>query len=91
MSGMEAPLEGLAIDRAAARGWFYRKLSWIGRRNAPDRFFAKNGRVVLVEFKSPGEKPRPGQVKEIAALRAAGLDVRVIDNLRDAYALFDEE
>lgn len=90
MSGFEHTLEELAVERAKARGWLYRKLQWIGRRHAPDRFFAKNGRAVFVEFKSPGEKPRPGQAKEIAALRAAGLDVRVIDNLRDAYALFEE-
>lgn len=88
--GIEARLEELTCDRAKARGWEHRKLGWIGRRNAPDHFFGKPGvGAFLVEFKQPGEEPRPAQWREIEYLRSCGLVVHVIDNLRDAYALFD--
>lgn len=77
---IEAASEELACEMAEEAGWFVRKLQWVGRRNAPDRFFAKGGRVVLIEFKAPGEKPRPGQDREIDRLRAAGVEVYVCDN-----------
>ena len=77
---IESPLEDFACAEAEKTGWFVRKLQWAGRRNAPDRFFAKDGRVVLIEFKRPNGKPRPGQAREIERLRAAGVEVFVADN-----------
>lgn len=89
--GIEARLEELTCDRAKALGWEHRKLGWIGRRNAPDHFFGKQGvGSFLIEFKQPGEKPRKAQRKEIEFLRACGLEVHVIDNLKDAYELFED-
>lgn len=76
----EATYEGIVVDAAEADGWVVRKLRWIGRRNGPDRFFAKDGRVVLLEFKAPGESARTGQDKEITALKAAGVEAHVVDN-----------
>lgn len=83
---LESYIERETCRAAEANGWIIRKLQWVGRRAAPDRFFAKDGRVVLVEFKRPGEKPRPDQVREIRKLRDAGVEVRVIDNLEDGHA-----
>ena len=77
---IESPLEDFTCAEAEKAGWFVRKLQWAGRRNAPDRFFAKDGRVVLIEFKRPNGKPRPGQAREIERLRAAGVEVFVADN-----------
>lgn len=70
------------VRRAKAAGWLARPLQWRGRRNAPDYFFARAGRVVLIEFKSPGETPRPGQEKEIARLRDAGVEVHAVSLIR---------
>lgn len=86
----ESVIETKAKKFARANGWrFIRKVRWIGRRSAPDRLFVKKGRHVWVEFKRPGVKrPRPGQGREIARMRKAGMEVYVIDNLDDAYALF---
>lgn len=88
--GIEAVLEQLVCEHAVKRGWKHRKLAWPGRRNAPDHFFGKKwvGHF-LVEFKQPGERPRPGQEREIAFLRECGVTVHVIDNLVDGYGLFD--
>lgn len=76
----EATYEGIVVDAAKTDGWLVRKLAWVGRRNGPDRFFAKQGRIVLIEFKRPGEDARLAQDKEITALKAAGVEVHVVDN-----------
>lgn len=78
---IENYIESEVVGAAEDAGWFVRKLAWEGRRDAPDRFFAKNGRVVLIEFKSPTEEPRPAQGKEIDALRQAGVTVHVVDTV----------
>lgn len=77
---IEAPVEDWACDKAEQAGWLVRKLKWVGRANACDRFFAKDGRVVLIEFKSPGKKPNATQKREIQRLRDAGVEVHVVDN-----------
>lgn len=77
---LEANVEAYFVAQVKAHGGEQRKLKWIGRRSAMDRFVKFLGApVVLVEVKRPGEKPRPDQEREIARLRAVGVDVRVID------------
>lgn len=73
-------MEDWACDEAEKAGWLVRKLAWKGRRNAPDRFFAKDGRVVLIEFKRPSGAARVTQEREIEALRSAGVEVYLADN-----------
>lgn len=52
-----------------------------GRRGVPDRIVVlPNGRVVFVECKAPGEKPRPDQLREHERLRAMGQTVVVLDS-----------
>lgn len=77
---IESPIEQLVADKAEAAGWLVRKLKWIGRRGGPDRFFAKAGRVVLIEFKKPGETAKAGQDKELVRLQQAGVEVHQCDN-----------
>ena len=60
-----------------------------GRRNVPDRLIlfpiprwlrAKLAKFFwFAEIKAPGEKPRPGQEREIERLRNLGYKVEVID------------
>ena len=49
----------------------------------PDRIFFKAGKLIFVEFKRPGEKPRAIQVHVHNTLRLDGFDVFVIDNFED--------
>lgn len=77
---IESPIEEWVCSRAEEAGWLVRKLQWVGRRSAPDRFFAKEGRVVLIEFKRHGAKAKAGQAKEIARLRDAGVEVYQADS-----------
>lgn len=87
---LESTVEAYFELRAKLAGGECRKLKWIGRRHAPDRFFALGGRVYLVELKRPGAEPRAGQEREHARLRAVGVDVRVIDTLKDVDDFFEE-
>lgn len=76
---IESPLEELVRDKAEAAGWIVRKVRWIGRRNCMDRFFLKDGRIVLIEMKAPGKAPNANQQREIDLFLAAGAEVHVCD------------
>lgn len=86
----ESDVEDYFKLRAKQCGAEARKMKWIGRRNAPDQFLVRKGRVYLVELKKPGEKPRIGQQREFQVLRLAGADVRVLDSLIAVDKFFEE-
>jgi len=88
---LEAAIESYVVETAKKAGWFSRKVQWTGRRNAPDRLFAKAGRVLFIEFKSPGEKPREGQRREIAEMQKAGMEVHVCDDPISAFSVLGVE
>lgn len=77
----EFHIERTVCRRAVKAGWLVRKLTFPGRNGAPDRLFAKRGALVLIEFKRPGGKTSPAQEREIERLRAAGLEVHVVDDI----------
>lgn len=77
---IESPIEDWVCQKAEDAGWLVRKLRWVGRRSACDRFFAKDGRIVLIEFKRPGKEPNETQEREIARLKAAGVEAHVVDS-----------
>lgn len=81
---LESSVEDDVVAFAENRGWLVRKMVYPGRRACPDRFFFKNGRVVVIEFKRPGvRKADPLQVREHSRYAAAGVPVHLINN-RDA-------
>jgi hypothetical protein len=81
MQKTEYEIEAPVVWWAKHNGWYVRKLQWIGRVGAPDRFFAKNGRVVLMEFKRPGGAPRATQRRELKLLKEAGVETYVVDDV----------
>lgn len=85
----ESDIEGYLLERLAALGAEVRKLKWIGRRNAADRFVAFNG-VWLVELKRPGEKERPAQTRERLRLEARGVRCRVCSTLSEVDGFVEE-
>ena len=87
MTVTEAPIEGVACQLAEDAGWLVRKVSWVGRRAAPDRLFAKAGRVVLIEFKRPGEDATKQQKIEHDRFREAGIEVYVCDSIESAMSV----
>lgn len=81
-------IEQPAVAYAERRGWFQCKFVSPGLKGVPDRFFARQGVILLVEFKAPGKQPSSQQKKRHKELRDHGVEVHWIDNLEAAYALF---
>lgn len=76
----ESTVEKYLHNRVRELGGDYRRVAWIGRRHATDDLILLPGRHMLIECKRPGEKPRPGQDREHARLRAAGFDLHVVSS-----------
>ena len=70
--GVEKKLEKRCADLAKAHGWYTRKWASPSHRGVPDRLFLKDGAVVFVEFKAPGNEPTPLQADEIEQIKGHG-------------------
>ena len=89
MGVLESYIEQEVTKYAEASGFMQRKVTYQNRMGAPDRwFFGQDGQLIIIEFKRPGEKPKPHQEREIGRLRNRGFAVYVIDNVADGKALF---
>jgi hypothetical protein len=86
---LERDIESKVGDYAKKHGVWHRKFKTPQRRGAPDRVFAKFGRVFWIEFKAPGKLPSPLQKSEIAKMRAVGLTVHVVDNVENGKDIID--
>lgn len=74
----ERDVERYGVRKAREIGGVIRKVKWVNRSHAPDRALFKQG-THWVEFKAPGEKPRPGQAREFARMEKQGAPVHVLD------------
>lgn len=75
---LEIDIETDCVNIAASQGVPSVKLEKV-KRSYPDRlFFVPGGRPLVVEFKIPGEAPRPQQTERIEMLRALGYRVVVV-------------
>jgi len=84
--GAESALER-AVARDAHTGYGVESLKFtpLGETGIPDRWFLiPGGRPFLIEFKAPGEEPKPKQDYWIAKLRRLGYDVEVHDTYEGA-------
>ena len=57
------------------------KLVSPGTAGVPDRICLKAGRVIFVELKAPGKKPRLIQNRRIKQLQGQGFQVFVVDSV----------
>ena len=85
----ESEIEKYLVACVGANGGEVRKLKWIGRRNAPDRFIALNGRVVIAEVKRPGKRPTAAQEREIQRLLDVGCTVTWVSSHEEVDLLID--
>lgn len=94
----ESVIEKHLVRRVKELGGEVRKVQWIGRRGAPDRFLmmpyafsikgcVDYGQDAWVELKAPGEVPEPHQEREHARMRAMGQRVVVIDSIEGVEEL----
>jgi hypothetical protein len=73
MGRAESVIESYLIQQVKARGGATRKLTYQGRKGAPDRMcLLPNGTIFFVECKRPGEKPDQLQAEELAFLNSMG-------------------
>ena len=69
------------VERRGGKALKFVSPGWAG---APDRLVLfPGGRLVFVEMKAPGKKPRPLQIKRMKELEELGFDVEVIDSQED--------
>ena len=88
---IESTVEGYLGRQVRGLGGFCMKWVSPGSSGVPDRIVVlKGGRVIFVETKAPGKKPRALQRHLHAKLRSVGCDVRVIDT-KEKVDLFIEE
>lgn len=85
----ESEIEDYLVKRVKELGGEVRKLKWIGRRGAPDRFVMVFGINFFVELKATGEKLSKQQEKEIATMRRLGVSVFVADTREQVDYLLD--
>jgi len=85
---IEKDIEAHLVDAVKRAGGEHRKVNWLGRAGAPDRFIMLPGRApVWVELKAPGKKVEPHQEREHARMRSFGCNVVVIDSIADCETL----
>lgn len=86
---LESEIEAKHRARAMAQGWFVEKIEKTGRGGFPDRFYARAGRVVLLEWKRPGGRTGKQQLLRHDELRAAGVEVYVVHSVAAAEAVLE--
>ena len=77
----EKKLERRCSDIAKANGWYTRKFSSPASRGIPDRIFIKEGNVVFIEFKAPGNTPTKLQLHELKEINDHGGNAVWADNV----------
>lgn len=83
-SQKEATVENKVVKDAKAIGVLSIKMKLSLDAGWPDRLFLTPLRPFWIEFKLPGEPPRPLQDYKIGILRGLGYDVEVHDDYDEA-------
>lgn len=83
----ESAIEKDVCDYAKLRGWLVVKLMLCNVNGWPDRLLIRNGRVIFIEFKQLGKDPKPQQAKRHGEIRAQGIEVFVVDDREEGYAI----
>lgn len=79
---LERDIEKAFVKRVKSLGGMAEKFTSPAKRSVPDRIVTlPGGRVIFVECKRPGAKPTELQLRDHAARRALGCDVRVISTM----------
>lgn len=81
---MEVAMDEKTVENTLKRaieadGGICWKLTCPGVDGVPDRLCLRAGRVVFVEVKAPGKKPRPLQQRRMNQLRAQGFTALVVN------------
>lgn len=74
----ESAIQRDIIKRYEADGWLVVKIMLCNKPGFPDLMMLRNGEVMFVEVKRPGQKPRPLQEYRMQELREAGFITHVL-------------
>lgn len=87
-SEIEASIEDDVVAFAENRGWLVRKMQYPGRRACADRWFFKDAKLVIVEFKRQHKKRAdPTQVREHRRFAEVGWTIHVVNDRDHAARL----
>jgi len=87
---LEKQIERYFCSKVKRLGGLAVKLSPAGTAGMPDRLVLLPGqRIVFVEFKAPGKKPRPIQQKRINELQKLGFKAVCLDSYRKVDAFLE--
>lgn len=87
---LEKEIENYFKINIEKKGGLAIKLAGTGLNGIPDRLvLIPGGKVIFVEFKAPGKKPRKLQEYVINKLRNLGFKVFVIDNKEQAMEVIE--
>lgn len=87
---LEKDIEKYLVRRCRENGYLCFKFTSPAHAGVPDRILIGNGRVIFVELKRPGAKPRELQIRTFRHMRDGGADVRVIDTRKLCDDLISE-
>ena len=80
---LEKDIERKVCEYARSKGCLAYKFTSPSRMGVPDRLFIYKGRVWFIEFKAPGKKPTPPQLREHSILATHYIDVFVVDDVEE--------
>jgi hypothetical protein len=86
----ESYIEHKVCAFAKTLGWLAFKFASPGNAGVPDRLFLRDGCAIFVEFKAPGAKCTPMQLRQHERLRRYGFPTVVIDNVEDGVKFFEQ-
>ena len=86
----EGKIQNKVVEYAQDQGCLVVRVNQLAHRGWPDRMFLKNGGVLFIEFKTPGEKPELIQKVTHELIRKQGFAVAVVDSVAEGRAIIDE-
>jgi len=87
---LERDIEKAFVKRVKSLGGMAEKFTSPAKRSVPDRIVTlPGGKIIFVELKKPGAKPTELQLRDHAARRELGCDVRVVSTVEEANAFPD--
>lgn len=79
----EAEIQRKGHDQLKKWGWWVTKIIQSSTNGIPDTLALRKSRAVFIEWKRPGEKPRPLQDYVQMKIRQQGFEVITADSLSD--------
>lgn len=81
----ESDIKRRACTALTKRGWLICHVIQCSLNGWPDTMALKNGRIIFIEFKQPGKKPRDLQQYRIDKLEKQGFETIVITEENQVY------